>query len=178
MPLSAAIRTLFALAVFFVATNARAQSQMEEIDSLPIPLSAEQFQSLQQLSPIAISSPGQPHARRRLPRPVLPLTPEEISYREAVQKLGIHRNRFVHCELPNGKVRTGVITEIHDNGFMLKDGILISQWIPYTNLKAAPRSVPAVGTRIGQGFKWAGVGLGVVLLIPLFPLFFIAWDGC
>jgi hypothetical protein len=57
MPSSVTIRTLFALAVFFVATNARAQSQMEEIDSLPIPLSAEQFQSLQQLSPIAISSP-------------------------------------------------------------------------------------------------------------------------
>jgi hypothetical protein len=109
---------------------------------------------------------------------VLPLTPEEISYRDVVQKLGIHRNRFVHCELPNGKVRTGVITEIRDDGFMLKDGIFIAQWIPYTDLKAAPRPVAAVGTRIGQGFKWAGVGLGVAILIPLFPLFFIAGDGC
>jgi hypothetical protein len=90
----------------------------------------------------------------------------------------MHRNRFVHCELPNGKVRTGVITEIRDDGFMLKDGIFIAQWIPYTDLKAAPRFVPAVGTRIGQGFKWVGVGLGVALLIPLFPLFFIVGDGC
>ena len=61
---------------------------------------------------------------------------------------------------------------------MLKDGIFISQWVPYTDLKAAPRPVLAVGTRIGQGFKWAGVGLGVALLIPLFPLLFIVGDDC
>jgi hypothetical protein len=178
MPSSVIIRALFLLALFFMATNTRAQSQLEEADSLPISLSTDQFQSLQQLSPAVNPDPAQPRVRRRLPRPVLPLTPEEISYRNAVQKLGIHRNRFVHCELPNSKVRTGVITEIRDDGFMLKDGIFISQWIPYTDLKAAPRPVPAVGTRIGQGFKWAGVGLGVALLIPLFPLFFIAGDGC
>jgi hypothetical protein len=178
MPSSVSIRALIALGVFLVATNVHAQSQLEEIDSLPISLSADQLQSLQQLSPVVNPGPTRPRARRRLPRPVLPLTPEEISYRDVVQKLGIHRNRFVHCELPNGKVRTGVITEIRDDGFMLKDGIFIAQWIPYTDLKAAPRPVAAVGTRIGQGFKWAGVGLGVAILIPLFPLFFIAGDGC
>jgi len=178
MSSSVTIRALFVLTLFFLAANARAQSQIEEIDSLPISLSADQFQSLQQLSPVANHGAVQPRARRRLPRPVLPLTPEEISYRDAVQKLGIHRNRFIHCELPNGKVRTGVITEIRDDGFMLKDGIFISQWVPYTDLKAAPRPVLAVGTRIGQGFKWAGVGLGVALLIPLFPLLFIVGDDC
>jgi hypothetical protein len=179
MPSSITLRALFALAVFLVATNARAQSRLEEIDSLPISLSSDQFQSLQQLSPAVNPYPAQPRVRRRLPRPILPLTPEEVSYRDVVQKLGIHRNHFVHCELPNGKVRTGVITEIRDDGFMLKDGIINAQWISYTDLKAAPRPVPAVGTRIGQGFKWAGVGLGVAVLLPLFPLFFIAsWDGC
>jgi hypothetical protein len=178
MSSSVTIRALFVLTLFFLAANARAQSKIEEIDSLPISLSADQFQSLQQLSPVAKHDAVQPRPRRRLPRPVLPLTPEEISYRDAVQKLGIHRNRFIHCELPIGKVRTGVITEIRDDGFMLKDGIFISQWVPYTDLKAAPRPVLAVGTRIGQGFKWAGVGLGVALLIPLFPLLFIVGDGC
>ena len=106
MSSSVTIRALFVLTLFFLAANARAQSQIEEIDSLPISLSADQFQSLQQLSPVANHGAVQPRARRRLPRPVLPLTPEEISYRDAVQKLGIHRNRFIHCELPNGKVRT------------------------------------------------------------------------
>jgi hypothetical protein len=109
---------------------------------------------------------------------VPPLTPEEVSYRETVQVLGVDKHRYVHCELPNGKVRTGVITEIRDDGFTLKDGIIISQWIPFTDLKAAPRPVAAVGTRIGQGFKWAGVGLGVAVLIPFFPLMFLVWDGC
>jgi hypothetical protein len=172
MPSSVTIRALFALAVFFVAMNAHAQSPLEEIDSLPISLSVDQFPSLQQLSSVTNPGPAQPRIRRRLPRPVLPLTPEEISYRDVVQKLGIHRNRFVHCELPNGKVRTGVITEIRDDGFMLKDGIFISQWIPYTDLKVAPRPVAAVGTRIGQGFKWTGLVVGCVAAIPLVVVFY------
>jgi hypothetical protein len=162
----------------FVAAAARAQSQSDEIGSLPTALTTERLQLMPQLSPAPIPEPPRPAARRRLPRPVLPLTPEEISYREAVRKLGVNKNHFVHCELPNGKVRTGVITEIRDDGFKLKDGIIISQWIPYTDLKAAPRPVAAVGTRIGQGFKWAGVGLGIVALIPLFPFAFLVWDGC
>jgi hypothetical protein len=86
---------------------------------------------------------------------VLPLTPDEVSYREAVQRLGLNTHQFVHCDLASGKVCTGVITEIRDDGFVLKDGIIIGQWIPYTDLEAAPRPVAAVGTRIGHGFKWA-----------------------
>jgi hypothetical protein len=164
--------------MLFVAAAARAQSQTDEIGPLPIEMTTEQLQLMPQLSPVTTPEPLRPRARRRLPRPVLPLTPEEISYREAVRKLGVSKSHFVHCELPNGKVRTGVITEIRDDGFTLKDGIIISQWIPYTDLKAAPRPVAAVGTRIGQGFKWVGVGLGVAALVPLFPFAFLVWDGC
>ena len=164
--------------VFLITTAVCAQSVVEEIGPLPTALSAEQIQSLPQLSPSIVPASPQLRTRRRLPRPVFSLTAEEISYRTAVQKLGIDKHQFVHCELLSGKVRTGVITEIRDEGFTLKDGILISQWIPFTDLKAAPRPVLAVGTRIGQGFKWAGLGLGVVALIPLFPFAFLAWDGC
>jgi hypothetical protein len=171
-------RAALFFSIFFVAASARAQSTEDEIGPLPTALSTEQFQLLSQFNPVAAPEPPQQHARRRLPKPVFPLTPEELSYREAVQKLGVNTLRFVHCDLPNGKVRTGVITEIRDDGFTLKDGIIISQWIPYTDLKAAPRRVPAVGTRIGQGFKWVGVGLGVAVLIPLFPFAFLVWDGC
>jgi|SRR5580693_208917 hypothetical protein len=163
---------------FFTATAARAQSGTDEIGPLPTALTAEQLQLMPQLNPVAVPEPPQPRARRRLPIPVLPLTPEETSYREAVRKLGVNKYHFVHCELPNGKVRTGVITEIRDEGFTLKDGIIISQWIPYTDLKAAPRPVAAVGTRVGQGFKWVGVGLGVAILIPFSPFLFLIWDGC
>ena len=164
---SSRFRALLFISGLFLATAARAQAQVDEIGPLPPTSSTEQLQLLPQQGPEAMAEPQPPRARRRLPRPVLLLTPEEISYRDAVQKLGVNKHRFVHCELPNGKVRTGVIAEIRDNGFTLKDGILISQWIPYTDLKAAPRPVAAVGTRIGQGFKWAGVGVGVIAAVPL-----------
>jgi hypothetical protein len=175
---SSRFRALVLISGFFVATAARAQSPTEEIYIFPVMLSPGQFQSLSQLSPVANLEPPQPRARRRLARPALLLTPEEISYRQAVQELGVNKHRYVHCQLPNGKVRTGVIMEIRDDGFTLKDGILIDHWIPYADLKAVPRPVAAVGTRIGQGFKWAGVGLGVAVLIPLFPFMCLFWDGC
>jgi hypothetical protein len=140
---------------------------MEEIGTLPTALTTEQLQSLTQLSPVAIPKLPQPRARRRLPKPPLLLSPEELSYRDTVRTLGVNPHRFVHCDLPNGKVRTGVITSIHDEGFILKDGIIMSQWIRYTDLKAAPRPVPAVGTRIGQGFKWTGLVVGCIAAAPL-----------
>jgi hypothetical protein len=98
-----------------------------------------------------------------------------MTYKLAIEKLGADPHRFVHCDLSNGKVRTGVITEIHDYGFVLKDGILFDRWIPYKDLTAAPRPVTAVGTRIGQGFKWAGL---VLVTVPLLPFAFLFWDGC
>jgi hypothetical protein len=158
---------------FFVATAAHAQSQTDEVGTLPTTLPAEQFQSLSQLNRVATPEPPRARARRRLSRPVFPLTPEEISFREAVQKLGVHKHRFVHCELANRKVRTGVITEIRDDGFILKDGIIVSQWIRYTDLNAAPRPVAAVGTRIGHGLKWTGVVVGCVAGSPLILLYFV-----
>jgi len=110
--------------------------------------------------------------RRRLPRPVVQLTPEEASYKLAVENLGVNQHRFVHVDLPKGRVRTGVITAIREDGFELKDGIFATHEICYADLKAAPRPVAAVGTRIGHGFKWAGVGLTVVVLFPFLPLFY------
>lgn len=178
MSRSMMFRVLLLFVLCFVTIAAHAQSDTDEIGALPTTLTSEQLQLMPQLSPVAPPEHPQLRARRRLPRPVFPLTPEEISYRETVRKLGVNTHRFVHCDLPNARVRTGVITDIRDNGFTLKDGIFFSQWIPYTDLKAAPRPVAAVGTRIGQGFKWAGVTLGVVALIPVFPFAFLAWDGC
>src|SRR5262249_38663607 len=118
--------------------------------------------------------PG-PAARRRLPRPAVVLTPEEASYKLAVQNLGVDEHRFVHVDLPKGKVRTGVITAIREDGFTLKDGIFATHWIAYSDLKAAPRPASAVGTKIGQGFKWTGL---VLVTVPLLPFAFLFWDGC
>jgi len=165
-------RALFLIAGFFLAPAARAQSQPDEIDTLPTTLSDEQVQSLSQLSPVATPDTPRPRARRRLPKPPLLLSPEKLSYRETVRTLGVNTQRFVHCDLPNGKVRTGVITSIRDEGFMLKDGIITSQWVRYADLKAPPRPVAAVGTRIGQGFKWAGFVTGCIAIVPLALVFY------
>lgn len=111
--------------------------------------------------------------RRRLPRPEPRLSREQASYKLAVQKLGVDKHRFVHLDLPKRKVRTGVITQIEEQGFILKDGILFDKWISYADLQAAPRPVAAIGTRIGQGLKWTGL---VVVTIPLLPFAFLWWD--
>ena len=167
MHCSSRFRAALLFGMLFGAAAVRAQSETEEIGPLPTILTTEQLQLMPQLNPVPAPQPTQPRARRRLPRPLLPLTAEEISYREAVGKLGVNKHHFVHCELPSGKVRTGVITQIRDDGFTLKDGIMIAQWIRYSDLRAAPRSVPAVGTRIGQGFKWAGFVASCIAIVPL-----------
>jgi len=167
--------TTLLLSGLFISTVAKAQSTVEELAHLRTTLSTEQLESLLQLSAGANPEAPQPHARRRLPRPELYVNREEASYKLAVQKLGVDNHRFVHCDLPSGKVRTGVITDIRDDGFVLKDGILFDRWIPYSDLRASPRPVAAVGTRIGQGFKWTGL---VLVTIPLLPFAFLFWDGC
>jgi hypothetical protein len=169
---------LFVLFPFLCAslmTPALAQEQSEEIESLPTELSLEQLQTLQQLSVAPIPQELQTRVRGRLPMPVFPLTPEELSYREAVRKLGVDKHLFVHCELRSGKVRTGVIEQFNDEGLELKSGIVSWQFISYADLKAAPRPVSALGTRIGLGFKWVGLA---VVTIPLLPFAFLFWDGC
>lgn len=113
--------------------------------------------------------------RRRPPRPEPQLSPEQVVYKLAVQKIGVDKHRFVHVDLPKGKVRTGVIMQIEERGFVLKDGIIFDQWISYADLQDAPRPVAAVGTKIGQGLKWTGL---VVVTIPLLPFAFLFWGGC
>jgi hypothetical protein len=91
--------------------------------------------------------------RGHLSRPPHQLSPAQIDYKLAVQKLAVDKHRLVHCDLPHRKVHTGVMTQIADQGFLLEGGILNSRWIPYADLQASPRPVPAIGTRIGRGFQ-------------------------
>lgn len=111
-----------------------------------------------------------PHVPR-LPRPEPQLSLEQAGYKLAVQKLGVDKHRYVHCDLPNGKIRTGVILQIGEKGFLLKDGIIDAQWIRFTDLRAQPRRVPAIGTHIVHGLKWGGLVVGAVAVIPLIPFF-------
>jgi hypothetical protein len=78
-------------------------------------------------------------------------------------------------ELRNGKVKTGAILAIDDSGFQLRDGIIHTNRISYSELKAVPHHVAAVGRHIGNGFKWAGLGTGIgvgcILAIPALLVF-------
>jgi hypothetical protein len=169
---------LFALGLL-ASTVASAQSTPDELAPLPTTLSAGQLQALSELSFMQVPEHPQAQARRRLPRSSLPpWSPEELAYREAVHELGVDKHRYVHCELLDGKVRTGVIVEIREEGLTLKDGITNSQWIAFTALKTPPRPVPAVGTRVVHGLQWGGLVLAMIAAIPLIPVLWIGFRGC
>ncbi len=105
----------------------------------------------------------------RLPRQGERIEPGSAAdqYRTTVKTLAVHNHQFVHCKLQNGKVLTGLIRDINDQGFSLHANALGGTYIRYTNLAEAPRTVAAVGTRIKQGAQWAGIGVGIAAAIPL-----------
>jgi hypothetical protein len=166
----------FRLLVFvflcFVSTAAFAQSPVDDLVPLPLSPSPEQLLSFSYLTPSPLAVPQQTQERRRLPRRIIPLTPEELAYRETVRSLGIDPHRFVHCELAGGKVRIGAIIHIGDDGFTLRDGILMSTLIRYSQLTASPRTVPAVGTHVVNALKWTGFAAGCIAAAPLALVFY------
>jgi len=166
MTWSSRLRALLLIAGLFTSTVLRAQSPVEEIGSLPMALSNERLQTSLHLSP-AVPEPPQPRVRRRLPKPGLLLSPEEVSYRDVVRKLGVDKHRYIHCDLPNGRVRTGVITAIGDDSFTLKDGIMTNHSIHYTDLRTTPRPVAAVGTRVVHVIRLTG-------FVVFFPVLVVA----
>jgi hypothetical protein len=167
MRLSTILRTFTFTSFFFISTAVCAQSPADDLGPLPTTPSEQQLASLSQLAPASLDTPPQAHTRRRLPIPVIPLTPEELGYRDAVRALGTDSHRFVRCQLSNGSVRTGAIIRITDDGFFLRDGIMGSSLIPYSRLAASPVRVAAVGTHILSGLKWTGLVAGCVAAIPL-----------
>jgi hypothetical protein len=160
------------LLISFGSAAAFAQSPADDLGALPTTLSGQQLESLSLLAPSPLDASQQTHARRRLPIPVIPLTPEELGYRDAVRGLGTDDHRFVHFELSNGKVLTGPILSIGDRGFAVRNGIFGHHSISYSELKAAPYPVAAVGTHLVNALKWTGVVAGCIAVIPLAAVFY------
>jgi hypothetical protein len=178
MKLPTISRSLVFSAVLLFSLPAFAQSPVDDLAPLPISPSPEQLLSLSFLAPTLLAAPQLPQERRRLPRRIIPLTAEELSYRDAVRSLGIDPHRFVHCELAGGKVRTGAIIHIGDDGFTLRDGIIISTPIRYSQLTASPRPVAAVGTHVVNVLKWTGLTAGLVAAAPLVLVYLpLVWTG-
>jgi hypothetical protein len=172
MILPGMFRPLVFVFLMFVSAAAYSQSPGDDLAPLPLSPSPEQLLSLSYLTPAPHPLPLQTQERRRLPRRIIPLTTEELAYRDAVRSLGIDPHRFVHFELAGGKVRTGAIIHIGDDGFTLRDGILMSTLIRYSQLTAPPRPAPAVGTHMVNALKWTGLVAGCVAAAPLVLVFY------
>ncbi len=153
----------------------RAQTTPKELVPLPIEIAPENGDALRYLWPlISQFTPATPkRIRRHFFRPLQhPLTPKDVAFREAVRTLGIDKHRFVHCELKDHVVVTGAIASIGDEGFFVQSGILgKGRRIHYSELNAAPRPVPAVGTHLKVGLEWTGFVGACVVLLPLVIVF-------
>jgi hypothetical protein len=163
------------------ADGGMVQATAEDISPLPIQLTDEQAKAPQLLSS------GVPSSTRSV-RCMYngfyqsahnhPLTPKQVSIREAVYGFRGNTHQFVHVELKDGKVLTGTVAEANDQNFQLKTGILSAfKTITYSQLAETPRAVPAVGTRVLHTLKWTGLVIAIVPAIPLgvllIPLFLL-----
>src|SRR5262249_51040517 len=90
---------------------------------------------------------------------------------EVIKNLAAHKHQYAHIKLKSGKVLTGSLSDIGDQGFYLSTDALAGSYILYRDIAETPRSTPAVGTRIKQGAQWTGLIAITILAIPiLLPL--------
>lgn len=111
-----------------------------------------------------------PHAseRRRLSIPEPQLSPEQVSYKLAAEKLGVDEHRVVHFELKDHSVVTGTIVAIGPEDFRVRPGMLHQDHvIRYHELGAPPRPTAAVGTHLKNGLEVAGLVALCVVLLPV-----------
>ena len=71
-------------------------------------------------------------------------------------------------------ILTGLVRGDNDQGFTLNTNALGGPFVRYEDLADAPKSVPAVGTRIKQGAQWTGLVALAIAFVPIFlPLMFL-----
>jgi hypothetical protein len=100
-----------------------------------------------------------------------PLTPRDVSMREAVESLGIDKHRFVRCELKDGTHVICGISSLKCAEFAITQGIMNGRHLQYSELKQPPEPIPAVGEHFLNGLKWTGVVVVCVAVLPfLYPL--------
>jgi hypothetical protein len=101
-----------------------------------------------------------------------PLTPRDVSMREAVESLGIDKHRFVLCELKDGSHFVGGISDFKFGYFRISKGIMNSREIRYSELKQVPQHIPAVGEHLVNGLEWTGLVAACVVFSPLVIVFY------
>lgn len=170
-------RTLLLVASTVLGANTlvgQAPPSVTEIDS-PNPadfeiLAEETPPAFAQL-PNAVPAPLAPGSHQM---PAAELSPEAQQYRAVVRGLEKNKHQFIHCRLKNGRILTGLVRGDNDQGFTLNTNALGGPFVLYEDLADAPKSVPAVGTRIKQGAQWTGLVALAIAFVPIFlPLMFL-----
>jgi len=142
--------------------------------------SASPTPALAQQSTTALNPPGSPacppstswmRQRRYASAFRHPLTPQDVAAREAVNKLGVDRHRFVRVELRDGTSLTGGITRIENEQFFISKGIMGRTRVRYSSLKSAPRPTAAPLEHFENGLRWVGFVAGCIIVAPLIIAF-------
>jgi hypothetical protein len=143
-----------------------------EVAPLPTELTANQLRAIQELSP-AVSSDNQ--IRRHMRAAFFssasqhPLTPHEVTMREAVYALAGHPKQYVHVRLASGKVLTGTLSNANNDTFLVSSNVLGGgHTVRYDQLAEPPRPVLALGTRAVKGLEVTGIVALCIVAIPLF----------
>ena len=162
------VSILFALALALVIPAA-AQESTDVPDSAAPVLTVEQPPNSDSLG--VFSQEPTPPALFVTQETAVGTTSDE--YRITIKKLSAHKHSFVHIKLKNGKVLTGLVRDVGDQGFSLNTDALGGPYILYRDLAEGPRPTPAVGTRIKHGAEWTGLVALVLAAIPIMlPLIF------
>jgi hypothetical protein len=182
---------LFLLLSFCLILVPAGNGQLPPVDLYELPAVPAQVLALNDAlipAPLSPDSASPALLAKAMPaRQEVPATVKEdsqiLDMRASVQKLGVQRNHFVHCELRGGKILTGTIVRIEPQAFYVQTNAVGNPYkVSYADLVSAPRPVPAVGTRLKQGLQWTGLGIvlavGIPLLVVLSPILYFtgAWD--
>jgi hypothetical protein len=164
MKLNVAVFAIFSVLASALPSASQALANLDEIEP-PV---------LTETPPLDLNTPA-----LLLQSPLAePLPPPASRYRANVKELASHKHQFVHFRLRNGKVLTGLIRDVSQEGFTLHTDALGGPYIRYEEIVEQPRPVPAVGTRIKHGAEWTGLGVLIAAAIPLvFVLFPLAITG-
>lgn len=162
MKLGTAVFTVFSSLMFALPSTGQTLTNLDEIEP---PVLAETQQAPNSPAPFLQSSVEEPLPPQS--------TPAELDaggnrYRAAVKELASHKHQFVHFKLRNGRVLTGLIRDVSQEGFTLHTDALGGPYLRYEEIAEQPRPAPAVGTRIKHGAEWTGLVIFVVVFfIPL-----------